>query len=149
MVQPGSAVVIVAASSARDKLARPAVGPVASAGTGPSAMTVTWQGLPAVCGAATSTPTSALTRSPGAGQLTSAGAGVATAGPSTRTLTCAGLCLPGPPAPPVASGPSPSSVTRTIDSGRATVPPNSSVEVTPLIRMTHRCTNRDLAEPAC
>src|SRR5215469_9817326 len=134
MVQPGSAVVIVAASSARDKVAWPAVGPVVSAGTGPSAMTVTWQGLPDVCGAATSMPTSATTRSPGAGQLTSVGAGVATAGPSTRTLTCPGTA-------PVASGPSPSSVTRTIASGRATVPPNKSVEVTPLIRMPHRCTN--------
>src|SRR5690348_13607796 len=118
MVQPVSAVVIVAASSARDPVA------------GPSAMTVTWQGLPAVCGAATSTPTSATTGSPGAGQLTSAGAGVATAGPSTRTLTCPGLSLPappappGPPAPPVAAGPSSWSVTRTIASGRATVPTN-------------------------
>src|SRR5215472_10115766 len=120
MVQPVSAVVIVAAISARDAVAGPAACPVASARTGPSAMTVTWHGLPGVCGAATSTPTSALTCSPGAGQLTSAGAGVATTGPSTRTLTCPGLSLPGPPslpglpAPPVASGPSPSSVTRTI-----------------------------------
>src|SRR5262249_12456179 len=59
---------------------------------------------------------------------------VATAGPATGTLTGRGPV-------PMASGPSPARVTRTIASGRATVPPNRSVEVTPLIRMPHRCTN--------
>src|SRR5262249_59632448 len=59
---------------------------------------------------------------------------VATAGPATGTLTGRGPV-------PMASGPSPARVTRTIASGGATVPPNRSVEVTPLIRMPHRCTN--------
>src|SRR5262249_39328620 len=134
MVQPGSAVVIVAASSARDVVAGRPTDPVVSAGTGTSAMTGTWQGLAAVCGAATSTPAPASTRSPGARPPTTAGGGVATPGPSTRTPAC-----PGPA--PMASGPPPGRVTRTIASGRPTVPPNRSVEATPLIRMPHRCTN--------
>src|SRR5580704_10145954 len=115
MVQPGSAVVMAAARSARTPRAAS------------SAMTVTWTGTPAACGAATSTPTSAWSSWPGGGQDTDAGCGVVTAGPSTRTVR--------PASGPAASGPSPARVTRTIARGRAIVPPNRSVEVTSAIRM--------------
>ncbi len=95
--------------------------------SGLSAMTVTCSGVPGVCGAATSTPTSTSSCWPGPGPVTTAGCGVVTAGPSTRTVTgAAGWPLPAP---------SPEIVTRTIASGRAAVPPNRSVEVTPVIRM--------------
>src|SRR6202034_2031950 len=125
MVQPGSPVLTVAARSAR------------RAASGFSAMTVTCTGAPAVCGAATSIPTSTSMRSPGPGPVTTAGCGVVTAGPSTRTVTW----LPAPGGRPAVPLSPPSRVTRTIASGRAGLPPNSSVEVTSLICMPHRPTN--------
>ena len=114
MVQPGSATLIVATCSARPP--------------GNSAMAVTWRGLPTAAGAAMSTPTSATCSAPGRGRSSRTGAGVLTPGPATRTVTGA---LPG--AGRVAR--SPRTVTRTICSGCATVPPNRSVPATLVIRM--------------
>src|SRR5215469_10886217 len=90
MVQPGSATVISAASSARVP--------------GPSAITVTPSLLPGPCGAATVTGTSAVTSAP-AGRLSMRnGRCVVTPGPSARTSTGAGAG---------ASGGLPATVTRT------------------------------------
>ena len=114
MVQPVSATLIVAACSARPP--------------GNSAIAVTWRGLPAARGAAMSTPTSATCSAPGCARSSRAGAGVLTPGPSTRTVTGA-LAGAG------CGGRSSSTVTRTICSGCATVPPNRSVPATLVIRM--------------
>src|SRR6266498_3598591 len=75
MVQPVSATVIWAASSAR------------AAGDGASAIAVTRSREPGPCGAATATGTSAVRWLPGSGTSTVAGRGVLTPGPSTRTVT--------------------------------------------------------------
>ncbi len=119
MVQPGSATLIVATCSARPP--------------GNSAMAVTWRGLPTAAGAAMSTPTSATCSAPGRARSSRArssrtGAGVLTPGPATRTVTGA-LAGAG------RGGRSPRTVTRTICSGCAAVPPNRSVPATLVIRM--------------
>ncbi len=115
MVQPVSATVIPAGSSARAVL--PAVPAVASA------IAVTCRLLPGECGAATATGTSAARSAPGSGSGTVTGWGVLTPGPSTRTV----ITPPG--------GPASASITRISCSGRLTVPANRSVEATWLIRM--------------
>ena len=113
MVQPVSATLIPAACSARPPW--------------PSAIAVTWRGLPAAAGAAMSTPTSATCSAPGS-RSSRTGTGVLTPGPSTRTVT-------GPPAAPGRAGRSSSTVTWMICRGCAAVPPNRSVPATLVIRM--------------
>ncbi len=113
MVQPVSATRIRAASSARPP--------------GPSAMAVTWRGLPGAAGAAMSTPTSATCSAPGC-RSSRTGSGVLTPGPSTRTVT-------GTPSGPAGGGRSSSTVTWIICRGCAALPPNRSVPVTLVIRM--------------
>src|SRR5215469_1464766 len=78
MVQPGSATVTLAASSARP--AAPAAGP-ASAG---SAITVTGSRVPGAPDRATLTSTALLC--PGLGKLTETGCGVSAPAPMTRTV---------------------------------------------------------------
>ena len=91
-------------------------------------MAVTWRGLPAVRGAAMSTPTSATCSVPGWARSSRTGAGVLTPGPSTRTVT-------GTLAGAECGGRSSSTVTRTICSGCPALPPNRSVPATLVIRM--------------
>src|ERR1700761_602292 len=110
MVQPGSAAVTWAASSAR------------CGAPGPpwlSAAAVTGRGLPGRYGAANSTGTSAVTAPPGGIPATGDGAGVVTPAPSTRTVS-----------DPAGSDASLTTLTWMIWRGRAVVPANRSVGVT-------------------
>src|SRR5450432_1324813 len=84
MVQPVSATVISADSSARAVTSRvPGASPVPAV----SAIAVTRRTAPGTCGAATATPTSAVRSAPGSGTGRLTGRGVLTPGPSTRTVT--------------------------------------------------------------
>src|SRR5215471_16970708 len=111
MTQPGSATVTSAASSALP------AGPVAVARTG---STVPGCGCPE-----NSTGTSAVTSAPGVRPVRTAASGVPTCCPCTVTATavCGLVIMPGPALV---------TVTLTICSARAAVPPNRSVEATPL-----------------
>src|SRR5215831_19068898 len=116
MVQPGSATVISAASSARVP--------------GPSAITVTPSLLPGPCGAATVTGTSAVTSAPAGRFLMQNGCRVVTPGPSARTSTGAGAAASAPP-----PGGAPATVTRTTWHGPWPVPTNNGVDCARTIRM--------------
>ena len=118
MVQPGSATVMSAASSARA-----VAGPVPAWPGAGSAMAVTGSREPGPCGAATVTATSATATCPGPGTATLAGSWVLTPGPCTRTVARSGPL------------PSPVRVTRISCRGRPAGPVNKSVDATAVIRM--------------
>src|SRR5690348_634959 len=119
MVQPGSATVSSAASSARVP--------------GPSAITVMPSLLPGPCGAATVTGTSAVTSALAGSVSMRNGCRVVTPGPSARTSTAVGAGASKLPSPP--GGP-PATVTRTTWHGPWPVLTNNGVDSARTIRMT-------------